>query len=211
MPQKKSHIALHGEPRVGKDTIAGILRDDFGFRPAAFADALREEICAAYPGVTPTFLTHPASKESPQPALALSRCRNPDFVRVAQQLLGPESGTRPLSPRWVMRTWGSEYRRVQSPSYWVAKAQGLLQDYPNDRFVFTDNRFADETDWLRSIGSVFVTVVRPMQLRTHAVAPNHISDQYRPPTDYLLSNDGGSLKMLREQVHAMVATLHLND
>lgn len=210
MSEKKIHIALHGAPRVGKDTVAGILRERFGFRPAAFADALREEICTAYPGVTPTFLTHPASKESPQQELALKHCKNLDFVSVATHLLGHEQMGRPLPPRWVMRAWGSEFRRQQDRHYWVKKAQELVDDHQNARFVFTDNRFEEETDWLRELGCVFVTIERPEHLRTHAVPTTHISDQYQPPADYTLVNDGHWVKALEVQVVDMVESLNIS-
>lgn len=78
-------IGLTGAAGSGKDTVAGVLSLEHGFRQIAFADALYAEVSTAF-NVSVDFLKIRETKEAPTSKLALRRCVDPAFVRVVMRL-----------------------------------------------------------------------------------------------------------------------------
>lgn len=122
-------IALHGPIAAGKDTIADYLVEQFGFLKFGFSDALYREVAEAF-DVSIEFLLERGTKEVPTDMLALRRCKDAAFVAVARKLLpGTQPDTIPLSPRWVLQRWGTEYRRGANENYWVEQFEVFLQAF----------------------------------------------------------------------------------
>ena len=210
-------IALTGHAGAGKDTVASIILDNWAGRSMAFADALRDEVCAAF-GVERRALTWRETKEQPLACLTLSRCLDAGFVqRMAEHYA---SGVRegglfgevldlnaPRSPRQIMQWWGTEYRRVTRPGYWLDKTRGRIARHAahEGRIVITDVRFADEAALVRSLGGQLVQVIRP---GTGAGDTRHESetagDEFAP--DAVIRNTG-TLQDLRVEVPAVLNAL----
>ena len=163
-------IGLTGPIGSGKDTVAALLHVHCGAHVLAFADALRQEIVDGF-GIEHAFLIRRETKEHPISALALNRCLDGAFVgRMMMQHQTFHPGTvldldAPRSPRQIMQWWGTEYRRNQTPGYWVNKAAKRilwLQKSLGARLVvITDVRFEDEANLVRNLGGQIWQIKRP--------------------------------------------------
>jgi hypothetical protein len=146
-------IGLLGVKGAGKDTAAAILIEKFGFQRVAFADALYREAAEAF-GVTVEFLGNRDTKESPLDELKLLNCTSSGFVETALDI-AKEQGlevdvTTPLSPRWVLQLWGTEFRRIREghDSYWLDRVDDVIRANPTINFVVTDVRFTNEAEYI---------------------------------------------------------------
>lgn len=152
-------IGLHGPARSGKDTIADFLVNKYGMLKFAFSDALYREVTEAYGLRDEDMLRGAFSKEVDTTTLSLAQCKDQGFVELAQKLILDgrtkeihavvDSMHVPLSPRWVLQMWGTEYRRAQDPDYWVNKAHLFMT-------AFVDNLKVEITEETRAkyIGEV---------------------------------------------------------
>lgn len=164
-------IGLAGPARSGKDTVANHLVKAHGFTKFSFADALYEEVSEAF-RVSVGFLQDPRIKDADVPELALKHCRDEKFVEVARVarwgMKGPAFRGTARSPRFILQTWGTEYRRAQDPDYWIRRADEWLDVRISwsgagepTRFVNTSIRDPNEAWWLRWTGGRVWHVSRP--------------------------------------------------
>lgn len=167
-------IALTGRAGAGKDSVAATLVRHRNYRTIAFADALREEIAAAW-RIDARMLMDPATKEWDIPALALGMCGEPEFVKWRVHAFDDDLAD-PCSPRWVMQRWGDFKRRADPDHYARIVARWLGRQVGSGwtRLVVTDVRFANELQHLRGL-SDRVRLVRvhrpgggPQPARAHA-------------------------------------------
>lgn len=154
-------MAMVGEKGAGKDTFATYFVER-GFRRIAFADLLYQEAAGAY-GVHVAELARRDLKEQPQERFALQCCRDRAFVdrilslratdaRVAS-LLEREGVRAPLSPRFVLQYWGTEYRRqMVSDLYFVRPVEQAILAAPYDHFIITDVREHTEIAMTERVG-----------------------------------------------------------
>jgi hypothetical protein len=160
-------IGLAGPARSGKDTIATHLRKTHGFKVFSFSDALYCEVIEAFGLEDESILRDAQTKDVPQHALSLQYCQSDEFWVVASPRVRPylDHGgwrimTAPLSPRFVLQTWGTDYRRAQDPSYWINRAAEIALEHINEvgasdaRLVNTSVRYPNEQEWIRSCGGV---------------------------------------------------------
>jgi hypothetical protein len=170
MTQPFNLIGLTGPAGSGKDTVAAMLRTHAGFYPLAFADALREEVSAAW-RIEPLFLIRRETKEHPMSDLAMRKCLNDGFV-VRTMIAHSEIGRAldmdaPRSPRQIMQWWGTEYRRQQDSEYWTRmlerRVERLIAAGDQRRLVVTDCRFGNEVACLRAphLAGVLWQITRP--------------------------------------------------
>lgn len=190
---RKILIGLTGYAAVGKDTVADLLAYQ-GFCKMAFADALRAEVSTAF-GIGMDLLTNRIAKERPQQALAIGNgptdfrtylaMAQPSAAFTATGSLSDEWLHAPRSPRQIMQWWGTEYRRKQSPNYWIMTMQArinaqLRNGFP--RLVITDCRFDNEVDLLRTMGGEIWQITRPGH--TGSTENGHVStnggDRFKP-------------------------------
>ena len=168
-------IGLAGPARSGKDTVANHLVKTHGFKKFSFSDRLYEEVSKAF-RVSVEFLQDPRIKDTERYEVSLRYCFNKDFVKAAVDVLDEQYRKHvgnvllypegiPLSPRWVLQTWGTEYRRAQDPDYWIKEADAWVQreaEYdPHCKLVNTSVRYPNECDWIRAIGGRVWHISRP--------------------------------------------------
>lgn len=165
-------IGLAGPARSGKDTVARRLVEAHGFKQFSFSDALYEEVSKAF-RVSVEFLQDPRVKDTPREEMALHNSFDEDFVATALQnmkhdIYMPYHPTHPigvpLSPRWILQTWGTEYRRAQDPQYWIKRADEWLDlaiNYGATNFVNTSVRYPNERQWIHWTGGKVWHVSRP--------------------------------------------------
>lgn len=167
-------IGLAGKAGAGKDTVADYLARAHGYEVAGFADALRDEVCTAF-GIPAGLLLDRKTKERATPLLALERCPAAGGYIEALLRAGlihtlPDEYSRPRSPRWILQTWGTEYRRAQDADYWIHPvnrywaALNEINDQtfgPLPRMVLPGVRFTNEVSWIHEHGGVVIRVHRP--------------------------------------------------
>lgn len=178
----KRIVGMMGAKRSGKDTIGEFLAAE-GWTRLSFAALLYEEISHGY-GVTVERLQHPATKDSPQPWLALKHCSNWEFIQTMLALEPDadreEAMNRPRSPREILQKWGTEYRREKYRSdYWTAPIKEKILANPESRYVITDVRLENEIALIKDLGGVTARVIRPAQNLDQNLDPGlkHSSEQ----------------------------------
>lgn len=200
-------IGLAGRAGAGKDSVADVLEDLYGFRRFSFSDALYEEVADAF-GVTIDSLKDRALKEAPTEALALRHCRDREFVACVRNLgvLEADIGIIPRSPRWVLQIWGTEYRREQDPDYWIRKAAATYEAALASGvagLVNTSVRHGNEVDWLRSCGADIWHILRSCGAEP-VIAHSSEAGIPRRAGDVLIINDG-TLDDLAERVEKVMS------
>ena len=168
-------FGISGKARSGKDTLAKMLLAEAheGIH-MSFAEPIRAFV-ADLLGVPVDLLQDSAWKEQPLP-----------------QLNGK-------SPRVLMQTLGTEWgRETIDPDLWIKVAQWRLERLSSDLVppkvvVFSDVRFDNEADMIRSVGGTIVHVIRPGA----EVVAAHASENgiRRDLTDWTCMNDGSLLDL----------------
>lgn len=166
-------IGIAGRAGAGKDTIADYLVASNGFIKFSFSDALYLEVQTAFDLPDQKLLRDRETKDTPTLQLALHQCEDKDFIDVvlaamwkdAHYASRPATELRhvPLSPRYVLQLWGTEYRRVKQPDYWLERAGLWMKDQYNKghtRFVNTSVRFKNEREWIYHGGGTVWHVLR---------------------------------------------------
>ncbi len=191
-------IMLTGSIGVGKSQVASFLRTE-GFKEYAFASPLKQ-----------------IAK-----ALGFSD-KEVNGTQEEKLVVNPFWG---VSGREFLQTFGSEVCRDFLPTVlpamfpgkppqtlWCRLAQKFVQDTvaadKQASIVFSDGRFPDEADFVRSVGGVVVRIERPSltaaSTTEHKVA-SHQSEQGTSSIhpDYVIINDG-TLRQLEEAINTVV-------
>lgn len=144
-------VGITGSRGAGKDTLAGVLVNRFGFSKVAFADELYAEVASAF-SVSVELLQERSTKEQPLACLALEYCSDPVFAQVVGSLEQGITAIQPLSPRLVLQAWGFDYRQrfCGIADYFVQKTAQRIQGLPGRNVVVTDVRFKHEAKWVCS-------------------------------------------------------------
>jgi cytidylate kinase len=118
-------IGLTGYAQSGKDTVAQILVDKYGYTRVAFADKIREISYELNPIVKPGMKLQDAVDEM---GWEKAKVRIPEVRRIMQDL-------------------GVGARKVFGENFWVQQA--LRDVHFEGNFVITDVRFPNEADAIR--------------------------------------------------------------
>jgi len=134
-------IGLSGYAQSGKDTVAEVLVEDFGYKKVAFADAIREALVVLNPRI-----------EVANMAMRLSSA----VKSFGWEFLKKEdTGVRELLQRF-----GTEVgREMFDQNIWVDLAIDLVPD--GGRVVFSDVRYPNELKAIRAAGGTVWRVNRP--------------------------------------------------
>lgn len=184
-------IVLSGFARVGKDEVAKILVEQYGFQRRAFADKLREVLFALNPVVGWKWDT---GGESDRPQL----WRLQDHFKYDKQGWDTykESNYANEIRRLLQRLGTEAGRQTLWDSIWIDAALTNLSE--DARVVVTDGRFYNEFDSIRERGGEVWRVERPGvgPLNDHASETEAI---LYPHFDRVIVNDG-TLEDLAEKV-----------
>lgn len=133
-------IGLSGYARTGKDTVADILVDKFAFTKTAFAEPIREALVRLDPNIMVGYENMPLT-------LALTMYNWEQLKKEAPEIRG------------LLQRFGTEIgREMMGKDIWVDRAFDKL-DVTED-IVFTDVRFKNEADRIKSHGGVIWRVTR---------------------------------------------------
>ncbi|GAA0687782.1 adenylate kinase [Dyella marensis] len=178
-------IGITGVARSGKDTLAKMLISEAGEAVhMSFAAPIREFISGLLGIPLEDLLDGPTKEQAI-----------------------PELGGK--SPRQLMQTLGTEWgREMIDPDLWIKVAQWRLEALKADMFppkvvVFSDVRFDNEADMIRSLGGRVVWVSRPGA----GLNTDHISEAGIKMTlsDCRIVNDAGFVDLLHKAKALLVA------
>jgi hypothetical protein len=133
-------IGLSGYARTGKDTIADILVEKYAFTKVAFATPIREALTRLNPNIMVGYENMPLSVALKMYDWEQLKKEAPE-IRGLLQRLGTEVG-----------------REMFDEDFWVSRAFAPL-DLDED-IVFTDVRFKNEADTIKSYGGSIWRIVR---------------------------------------------------
>jgi hypothetical protein len=174
-----SAVGLSGWARTGKDTVASVLVENYGYKRVSFADPMREALRRLSPNI---------------------RLADMSSVPLASAVHGMGwEDLKGMSPdvRELMQRMGTEVGRdMFGQNFWVDLAINNIPD--GSKVVFADVRFPNEAEAIKALGGEVWRVMRSGvgpandHISEHALNDYHAFDQ-------LLSNNG-SLEELAEKV-----------
>ena len=132
-------IGLTGYAQSGKDTVANILVDRYGFTRIAFADKIRELLYEANP-------------------MYDSIVGEPLFVKAKVDRDGWEEAKKSPHIRRLLQTTGVAARKLFGEDFWVKQA--LKDISPDGNYVIADVRFENEADEIKFTGGQIWRVKR---------------------------------------------------
>jgi len=140
-------IGLAGKSGSGKDLIADMLCEKYGYRKIAVADGIREECLQ--------FITEGLR-------FAGWGCFDlPHTFSVVIRAFEEAVWAKPTTPemRILLQWWGTEYRRSQDQNYWIEQLSSRLRN--DELMVVSDVRLTDEMAVVRAAGGEVWFVERP--------------------------------------------------
>lgn len=164
------HIGLSGWAKSGKDTFASYLIEKYGYKRLSFADPMREALLRLNPSI---------------PYMGLDVGIK---LATAVRLMGWESVKRETPEvRDLLQRFGTEVgREMFGENFWVDLAISKIQ--PGDKIVFSDVRYKNEADAIRSIGGLIIRVNRDGVVAANDHSSEHDLDDY--DFDLVVDNNG---------------------
>lgn len=172
-------VGLSGYARSGKDSVAEILVNDYGFTRLAFADAIRDMLYDMD---------------------VIVACSPTGRIAGLVDLVGWDKAKETNEVRRLLQNLGVAARTRVNENIWV---QAVLRKMkPESDYVITDVRFKNEADAIQAFEGHMWRVTRPFVFPVN----DHISeidlDDYND-FDFHLHNDKG-LKELKETVEFLI-------
>lgn len=138
-------VGLSGRARSGKDTAAGVLVREFGYRRIAWADVLRECALAVNP-IVGWDLGGPKRWADLFHGIGYEAAKD-------HPVYGPEF-------RRVLLTMGTEMgRNILGENTWVNATLDRMD--PDLRYVVADTRFVNEAEAITTRGGAVIRIERP--------------------------------------------------
>jgi hypothetical protein len=188
-------IGICGFQSSGKDTIADLLINNYGFKKLSFAGALKDIVSIMFGW--PRNKLEGLTKEDRE-------WREQIDPWWSKTLKMPK-----LSPRYVLQYFGTDlFRNHWHPDIWVKVVENQLHEF--DNIVITDCRFENEINLIIRYGGKIINVYRnlPTWFKSYQSGINvedvkylHRSeiDWIRCYHDYEINNDG-TIEELHEKV-----------
>lgn len=173
-------IGVCGRMRSGKDSIAKIFCEDYGFKQLSFAKPIKEA-CKIMFGWTEEHVNG-ALKDVDDEYWGIS-------PRLAMQLLGTEFSQNCLCEHSL------SFAKKTGRSLWVKRC---LADAKQGNFIISDVRFLHESRAIREAGGKIIRVTRPGCIAKSTHASETEMDEIA--VDATIVNDK-TLDALRENVH----------
>ena len=165
-------IGLTGYAQSGKDTVAKILVDQYGYTRVAFADKIRDFL----------YETNPMYD---------SIAGEPLFVKARVDRDGWEKAKQSPQIRRLLQNSGVAARKVFGDTFWVDQVIGRLGHAwwgYKDNIVITDVRFTNEADAIKGRGGQIWRIKRIGIDAVNGHVSEHEMDGY--PVDQIFTNNG---------------------
>jgi hypothetical protein len=190
-------IGVTGYAQHGKDTIASVLVEDFGFKRVAFADALRQAVLTLDPMVSVD-----------------DHAGFSGFWRYSQLLeaVGYEDAKKNPEVRRLLQVMGTEVARdLLGEDVWVQAWQRAVDGIGADveGIVVPDVRFPNEADHIISLGGSIWEVYRPDF--DNGLGTDHPSEAFIDslPTSKMLFNIG-TVEELKQLVYSAMGRMEVS-
>lgn len=163
-------VALSGKMRSGKDTIANVLCESFGYTKIAFANKLRQAVYALDPVISGPEDEYCYLSELDHRSYEYIKENYPEFRRLLQAM-GTEVG-----------------RNLFGENFWVDQLVRTVKENPETRYVITDCRFPNEAIAAQdALQGVVIRVVREGNETTGTHPSETALDEWAFPC-YILNN-----------------------
>ena len=160
-------IGLTGYAQSGKDTVANILVENYGYTRVAFADKIREFL----------YETNPMYD---------SIVGEPLFVKAKVDRDGWEEAKKSPHIRRLLQTSGVAARKVFGENFWVQQA--LKDVHFEGNYVITDVRFTNEADIIKKYDNSQLWRVKRLGVEAvNSHVSEHELDGY--PVDQIFINN----------------------
>ena len=175
-------IGLSGYARSGKDEVAKILVEEYGYTRAAFADKIREFLYETNPQIGGNRLQH------------------------LIDTYGWEVAKSQPEVRHLLQSIGVGARKLLGDDIWIYQ---VLKDlHPSDKVVISDVRFINEAECIGARGGQLWRIKRTGVEAVNSHVSEHDMDGYQ--VDKILKNEG-TLEELQTMVRSrMEFTLNAN-
>lgn len=216
---KRTIVGFHGNTGSGKDTAADHMCRKHGFHKIAFADAVKRDLVNMF-DVSPQWFNDRTMKGSATDLLSFSRLSpgNGEFLdwyigtangELEASSLGAGVLTLPRSPRWLMQTYGTDYRRASDENYWIKRLEQKIATLPAcDNIVISDVRFQNEADFVKGESDLNeVWEIIRMNNPHHNKSDRHTSNVRLPSVDKVLFNSGTINQLWRKVDRAVEKVL----
>lgn len=180
-------IGLSGYAQSGKDTVAEVLVDNYGFTRVAFADKIREYLYEVNPLVQVVGF-------------------EPIYLREIVNSKGWEQAKKNPYVRKTLQDSGVAARKVFGEDFWIKQALNNLEYGKN--YVITDVRFINEANAIWEMPGKIWRVNRPGVTAVNSHSSETQMDQY--PVDHFVNNDG-DIKDLWEEVLMLCHHMGFDD
>lgn len=197
-------VGLIGKKRVGKDTFAATLVEEFGFVRVAFADPLKEMALTIDPVIAygkreedgtwtePYRLSEAVAEEGWE----LTKDQWPEPRRFLQRL---GDGVRQFDPEFWLRA-GLTQAWTYRHGYPESQPAGVIGMFRPRSVVITDVRYPNEADAIREAGGILVRIVRPGVADGDTHASETALDDYDANRTV---NNAGSLVWFQDQAREL--------
>lgn len=141
-------VALCGQAKSGKDTVAGYIESKYGFQRLAFADALKS-LC------------------SQKHNLPLTYFYNQDLK---------DTNINGKTPRKIMIDEAAEFRSKFGEDVFVNIIFDRIKKFPHKDYVISDMRFYNELRRVRVVGGTSWFIARPLSMKINCgleILPEH--------------------------------------
>ena len=163
-------IGLTGYAQSGKDTVAKILVEQYGYERVAFADPIKTLIYKVNPMVGVV-------------------ANEPVYLKTMVDQLGWENAKQLPEIRRLLQELGVSARTMFGPQFWVHEAmKTMLKDPKVDlNYVITDVRFLNEADMIRANNGQIWRIKRIGVDAVNAHVSESQMDDY--PVDQIFTNN----------------------
>jgi hypothetical protein len=160
-------IGLTGYAQSGKDTVAKILVENYGFIRVAFADRIRDLVFEMNPMID-------------------SIAGEPRFLKDFVTRYGWDEAKKNPHIRRILQTTGVGARKVFGEDFWIE--QGMRQVDDTNRYVFTDVRFTNEAEAIKIFEGAQVWRIKRLGV---AAVNGHVSEHEMDgyPVDQIFTNN----------------------
>lgn len=187
-------IGASGYARSGKDSLADILVEDYGFKKKSFADTLRECAYALNPVVGVE--VYKSDVEFVEPLHLQQAIDRWGWQGYKETIYGPEI-------RRLLQRLGTEAGRlILGDNIWVDATLKDVKD--EDNIVIADMRFPNEQEAIEARGGITIRINRP------GIEPanTHPSEVALDNADFHFTiNNSGTLEDLRNDVHEVMTMM----
>lgn len=160
-------IGLTGYAQSGKDTIANILIEKYGYTRVAFADKIREYLYESNPMVGAVAGEHVYLKD-----------------KVDRE--GWDEAKKSPDVRRILQTSGVAARKVFGDNHWIIEVLKNLDLSKN--YVITDVRFINEAELIKALGAQLWRIKRQGVDAVNGHISEHELDDYK--VDQIFTNNG---------------------